>query len=90
MTAVTRSILRLVVLGAIVALSTPLAGRVSVEWPRFGGPNGSGVAEREKPPITFGPSENLLWKTPVPCRGHTGCAGSQRSTGQHHGHASNR
>jgi len=31
-------------------------------WPRFRGPNGSGVAEVDKPPIQFGPSTKLLWK----------------------------
>src|SRR5687767_6514528 len=36
------------------------------DWPRFRGPNGSGVAEGQKPPIEFGPDKNLKWKTPVP------------------------
>lgn len=35
-------------------------------WPRFRGPNGSGVAEGQKPPVEFGPDKNLKWKTPVP------------------------
>src|SRR5687767_8709625 len=36
------------------------------QWPRFRGPNGSGVSEADKPPTTFGPSSNRLWQTPVP------------------------
>lgn len=40
--------------------------RTPVEWPRFRGPNGSGVAEGNSQPTTFGPSEKLLWKTAVP------------------------
>ena len=35
-------------------------------WPQFRGPNCSGVAEGEKPPIEFGPDTNLLWKVAVP------------------------
>jgi outer membrane protein assembly factor BamB len=36
------------------------------EWPRFRGPNGSGVSNSVQPPTEFGPSKNLLWKTRVP------------------------
>jgi len=40
-------------------------------WPQFRGPNCSGIAaEGEKPPITFGPQRNVLWKTPLPL-GHS-------------------
>ena len=35
-------------------------------WPQFHGPNSSGVAESDKPPIEFGPDTNLLWKIEVP------------------------
>lgn len=35
-------------------------------WPQFRGPNGSGVADAEKPPVEFGPEKNLKWKVPVP------------------------
>src|SRR5262245_1488618 len=35
-------------------------------WPRFRGPNGSGVAEGQKPPVEFGPDKNVKWKVPVP------------------------
>lgn len=34
-------------------------------WPQFRGPNGSGVADAEKPPTQFGPAKNLKWKVPV-------------------------
>ena len=54
-----------VLLGGV--LGAPLAGSQSgpVQWPRFRGPNGSGVADADKPPISFGPSSKLLWKIPV-------------------------
>ncbi|HVJ79659.1 MAG TPA: PQQ-binding-like beta-propeller repeat protein, partial [Planctomycetia bacterium] len=35
-------------------------------WPRFRGPNGSGVAEDQRPPICVGPEENVLWKVQTP------------------------
>jgi outer membrane protein assembly factor BamB len=36
------------------------------DWPQFRGPAGSGVADDQKPPVKFGPKENLAWKVPVP------------------------
>lgn len=36
------------------------------KWPQFRGPNGSGVADGEKPPVEFGPEKNLKWKVPAP------------------------
>src|SRR5205085_144781 len=35
-------------------------------WPQFRGPNGSGVAEGQRPPVEFGPDKNLKWKVPAP------------------------
>jgi outer membrane protein assembly factor BamB len=35
-------------------------------WPQFRGPNGSGVADGQKPPVEFGPDKNVKWKVPVP------------------------
>jgi outer membrane protein assembly factor BamB len=35
-------------------------------WHQFRGPNGSGVAEGQKPPVVFGPDKNVKWKVPVP------------------------
>src|SRR5260370_34761821 len=38
----------------------------STVWPRFRGPNGSGVADGQKPPVEFGPDKNVKWKVPAP------------------------
>jgi len=35
------------------------------EWSRFRGPNGSGTVEAGALPASFGPEENLRWRTPV-------------------------
>ena len=36
------------------------------EWAQFRGPNASGVSEDTNLPVSFGPGENVVWKTPVP------------------------
>jgi len=36
----------------------------AADWPQFRGPNASGIGDG-KPPVEFGPNQNLLWKTPV-------------------------
>ncbi|MBS1827978.1 MAG: PQQ-binding-like beta-propeller repeat protein [Acidobacteria bacterium] len=35
------------------------------DWSRFRGPNGSGIAPGKGYPIEFGPTKNLVWRTPV-------------------------
>lgn len=39
-------------------------------WPRFRGPNGSGVSETGSFPTVFGPGTNVVWKTELPS-GHS-------------------
>jgi outer membrane protein assembly factor BamB len=34
-------------------------------WPQFRGPNGQGVSSDGRPPVTFGPATNQLWRAPV-------------------------
>ncbi len=36
------------------------------DWPRFRGPNGSGVNETAGLSTEFGPTKNLIWRTPLP------------------------
>jgi outer membrane protein assembly factor BamB len=36
----------------------------AAEWPQFRGPNSSGIGDG-KPPVEFGPSQNVLWKAAV-------------------------
>jgi outer membrane protein assembly factor BamB len=41
------------------------------DWPWWRGPNRNGEADpKQKPPMKWSETENVLWKTPVPGRGH--------------------
>jgi outer membrane protein assembly factor BamB len=35
-------------------------------WPQFRGPQGSGIAEEQKPPVEVGPEKNVKWKVEAP------------------------
>ena len=53
----------------VAALALSSFGRTAqksgkVWWPQFRGPNSSGLGEG-KPPVHFGPDQNVLWKTAV-------------------------
>lgn len=41
-------------------------GSAGADWPRFRGPNGSGVGDGTGLPVEFGPAKNVVWKTAVP------------------------
>src|SRR5690606_3771828 len=36
------------------------------DWPQFRGPGGSAFSDTATPPLSFSPSTNLQWKTPLP------------------------
>jgi outer membrane protein assembly factor BamB len=59
--------LRLSVL-LLCVLTVSLVGQQppAAQWPRFRGANGAGVSETDRPPTTFGPSSNRLWRVEVP------------------------
>lgn len=52
-------------LSVVLLLSLSLAG---ADWPRFRGPNGTGIAEGTLPDINV---KAALWKVPIPGRGHS-------------------
>lgn len=41
------------------------------DWPWWRGPNSNGVANTDSVPVEWSESENVIWKTPVPGRGHS-------------------
>jgi hypothetical protein len=47
-------------------------------WPQFRGPNGLGISTSAKPPIQFGPEQNLLWKTAAPAGHSSPCVWGDR------------
>lgn len=51
---------------AVAIASTGLAADKPLAWPQFRGPNGSGIADDQKPPVELGPEKNLKWKTAIP------------------------
>jgi outer membrane protein assembly factor BamB len=46
----------------LTSLVVRLSFAGAADWPQFRGPNSSGIGDG-KPPIEFGPSQNVLWKT---------------------------
>jgi outer membrane protein assembly factor BamB len=53
---------------ATLCLAAPVLR--AADWPRFRGPNGSGVAESGGLPVEIGPERNVVWKTALPT-GHS-------------------
>lgn len=51
-------------------LQASLAARGG-DWPEFRGPTGDGLATATNVPLTWSPTQNLAWKTPVPGRGRS-------------------
>jgi len=60
------STLLLFYMATTACAAEPAAG----DWPWWRGPSHNGIAAGEKPPVQWSGSSNILWKTPVPGRGH--------------------
>src|SRR5262245_16914575 len=43
----------------------------AADWPRFRGPNGTGISDDTNIPVEFGPEKNLVWKVEIPGKGHS-------------------
>ena len=44
----------------------------TADWPCWRGPSGNGIAAaNQSPPLVWGKSQNVLWKTAIPGRGHS-------------------
>jgi outer membrane protein assembly factor BamB len=41
------------------------------DWPWWRGPRGNGIAAPQNVPLTWSPTENIVWQTDVPGRGHS-------------------
>src|SRR5882757_11184474 len=58
----------LIALGLACAVSGSAAAS---DWPRFRGPNGTGVSSDTGIPVAFGEKQNLLWKVAIPGNGNS-------------------
>ncbi len=55
-----------------LCIATCLATAASADsWPQWRGPGGQGHAHAKGLPATWGESNNVAWKTPIPGRGHS-------------------
>ncbi|RIK84881.1 MAG: pyrrolo-quinoline quinone, partial [Planctomycetota bacterium] len=59
-----RLLVLLLVLG--IASTTRADDDDELTWPRFRGPNGSGISAEGQPPVELGPEKNVLWKVATP------------------------
>lgn len=57
---------RTILLMVYFGIASSVGFAADPEWPQFRGPNGSGIAIGSKPPLNFGPDENVKWKVPAP------------------------
>lgn len=56
---------------AVDALPEKVNPSATADWPQWRGPLGTGVAEpNQKPPLKWSATENVVWKSPIPGRGH--------------------
>src|SRR4029453_16379339 len=53
-------------LSLLVAMLGAGGSEPSAQWPQFRGPNGSGVESGSGYPGAFSPTNNVVWKVPVP------------------------
>lgn len=50
-----------------MSLTLLMAGpSLAGEWTQFRGPNASGLSDERNLPVEFGPTKNVVWKTPLP------------------------
>src|SRR5262249_30826027 len=73
----THSAMKSILIASMLAASLNFCAADS-SWPQFRGPNSSGVADREKPPIQFDAETNLLWKTETPSGLSSPCIAGNR------------
>lgn len=57
----------LLICGVILVASNAVASN----WPRFRGPNGTGISTDKDVPVEFGPEKNVAWKVKLTGAGHS-------------------
>ena len=55
----------------MAAIFSTSAIDLRADWPGWRGPNGDGIAAPgQNPPLQWNETENVVWKAPIPGRGH--------------------
>jgi len=57
---------RLCLLGSALAFVGAVATARAEDWPQWRGPEGNGISKATGLPTTWGPIQNIVWKTPMP------------------------
>jgi outer membrane protein assembly factor BamB len=63
---------------ALAFVCSPGTGSAQQSWPQFRGINGAGLAIDAKPPVRFGPTENVLWSVEAPWSPSSLCIWGER------------
>jgi outer membrane protein assembly factor BamB len=63
---------------SIALTLTAQAANGPATWPQFRGPNGSGVASLDNPPVEFSAQSNVLWHVPIPRGASSPCIWEDR------------
>src|SRR5262245_43849962 len=67
--------MRRLVLSSIVLAAASIAAAdpdpSATAWAQFRGPGGQGISTEAGLPLAWSPTENVVWKTPIPGRGHS-------------------
>lgn len=56
-------------LSLALLLPSAVFAQTAGDWPQFRGPTGMGVSPAKGLPLTWSPTENIVWKTPLPGAG---------------------
>jgi outer membrane protein assembly factor BamB len=62
---------RLHELGLVLGLLLPTAAARAEDWPAWRGPRGDGTSCDTAVPLRWSQTENVVWKTPIPGKGHS-------------------
>ena len=62
----------------LLLAATCSLGAAPANWPQFRGPNGSGVADDQDPPVQFDARTNLLWQATIPPGASSPCIWGDR------------
>lgn len=54
----------------LAALAAFASSALAENWPGWRGPRGDGTSEEPAAPTSWSPTKNILWKTPIPGKGH--------------------